>query len=201
MKVTVRGQTIESFRITVEDDSAVKEYDIAALLIVDDASLEQETRDAAANEHFWNQIALEAEKDLEEFEKTWYTVYCAHVEKFARYFLKAQGDKNPTGTAKEKAACLLFSGDAEADQGANAYVAYQAYADEMKRIGVDPVSEKEFKEEMFHYSQTMEEIERIRIAMAHKSRQLKAVSGAFNTKSWSIKTLAADRRAMIGSGV
>jgi hypothetical protein len=201
MKITVRGQTIESFRIFVEDENSVKEYDIAALLVVDDASLEQETRDAAANEHFWNQIALEAEKDLEEFEKTWYTVYCAHVEKFARYFLKAQGDKNPTGTAKEKAASLLFSGDAEADQITHAFVAYQAYTEEMGKIGVKPVTEAEFKEEMYHYSQTMEEIERIRIAMAHKARQLKAVSAAFNTKSWSIKTLAADRRAMIGSGV
>lgn len=199
MKTTIQGQTIHTFKITVEDATGqIEEFDIAQELVIGD-DLDIETRQAAAKEHFWAQLALEAENDLEEFDKTWYTVYSAHTEKFARYFLKAQGDKNPTGTAKEKAAALIYS--ETGDPKGSAYVAYQSYTEEMTKVGVHAATEDAFREEMFKYDQTMEEIERIRIAMKHKASQLKSVSAAFNTKTWSIKGLAADKRARMGAHI
>lgn len=195
MKITVRGQTIETFNIFVEDETEGREYDIAKLLVVNDGDLEAETRHAAAQEHFWNQIGIDAEMDLEAFEKTFYATYQAHTERFARYFLKAQGDKTPTGTAKEKAAVLLYS--ETADQVATATVAHKAYEEEMKKIGIQHLDFGAFREEMYAYTQSMEEIERIRLAKAHKAKQLKAVAAAFNTKSWSIKTMAADKRELM----
>lgn len=200
MKITVKGQTIETFVVVVEDATgAIEEFDIAQLLVVNDGDLERETRDAAACEHFWNQIAIDAEMQLEEFDKTFYTTYGAHTERFARFYLKAQGDKNPTGTAKEKTASLLYT--ESADKDACAHIAYQAYSEEMGKIGVESFTEAEFKDEMYLYEQSMEQIERIRLAMRHKAAQLKAVAAAFNTKSWSIKTLAADRRASKSANV
>ena len=198
MKITVRGQTIETFKILVEDETNRKEYDIAAMLVVNDATtsdLDAETRNAAAHEHFWNQVAIEAEMALEDFERTFYATYQAHIERFARYFLKAQGEKTPTGAAKEKAAILLYSENADKEAGAK--MAYKSYEEEMKKIGLSYLAYEGFLEEMYQYTQTLEEIERIRLAMEHKAKQLKAVSAAFNTKSWSIKTMAADKRALM----
>jgi hypothetical protein len=190
---------IQNFRITVEDATGqIEEFDIAQELLVGD-DLDIEMRTAAAKEHFWSQVALDAENALEDFDKTWYSVYSAHTEKFARYFLKAQGDKTPTVTAKEKAATLLYSVDGDSKSGA--YIAYQAYTEEMVKVGVQPVSDDLFREEMYKYDQTMEDIERIRIAMKHKASQLKTVSSAFNTKTWSIKGLAADKRARMGAHI
>jgi hypothetical protein len=200
MKITVRGQTIESFVIVVADDTgAVEEFDIPKLLVVNDADLERETCDAAAKEHFWNQIAITAEMELEDFDKTFYATYNAHTERFARYYLKAQGEKTPTGAAKEKAASLLYA--EVADKDTCAHIAFQAYEEEMQKIGVAALDEGNFTDEMYLYEQSMEQIERIRLAMRHKASQLKAVSGAFNTKSWSIKTLAADRRAQLSANI
>jgi hypothetical protein len=202
MKVIVHGQTIENFRITVEDATGqVQEFDIAAELVVGE-DLDVETRDAAAKEHFWSQIALDAERDLEEYDKTFYNTYGAHTERFARYYLKAQGDKNPTGTAKEKSASLLFSENVDEDgQKANAFIAYQAYIEEMAKVGVKKVPEADFRELMYSYEDPMEGIERMRLGMRYKHNQLKAVAAAFNTKSWSIKTLAADKRARLGANI
>lgn len=201
MKTTIKGQTITTFKIEVEDATGQKqEFDIAAELEIGE-DLDIETRSAAAKEHFWAQLALEAENDLEEFDKTWYAVYTAHTERFARFYLRAQGDKNPTGTAKEKAAALLYSETGADNQRANAFTAYQSYMEEVVRVGVKPMSEDDFREEMFKYDQAMEDIERIRQGMRHKAHQLKAVSAAFNTKTWSIKGLAADKRARMGAHI
>jgi hypothetical protein len=199
VKTTIQGQTITTYRITVEDATGqIDTFDIAQDLVIGE-DLDIETRQAAAKEHFWAQLALEAENDLEEFDKTFYAIYSAHTEKFARYFLKAQGDKNPTGTAKEKGAALLYSENA--DQKGGAHVAYQAYIEDMAKVGVKPTSEDLFREEMYKYEETMEQIECIRLAMRHKAGQLKAVSAAFNTKTWSIKGLAADKRARMGARI
>jgi hypothetical protein len=199
VKTTIHGQTIQTFRITVEDATGqIEEFDIATELVIGE-DLDIETRQAAAKEHFWAQLALDAENDLEEFDKTWYATYCAHTEKFAAYYLKAQGDKNPTGVAKEKTAALLYSENGDQKQGA--YQAYQAYVAEMAKVGVKSTTEDLFREEMFKYEDSMEGIERMRIAMKHKAGQLKTVSSAFNTKTWSIKGLAADKRARIGAHI
>ena len=196
MKVVVRGQTLENFIVEVDG----QQFDIHHELVVDDtsgATLGREQRDAAAKEHFWAQIALEAERDMEDFDKTFFAGFTAHVERYARYYLRARGDRDPTGSSKEKTAVLLFSQNVdEDDRVANGRVAYLGYLEEMKNVA----SQVDFLAKMYEYD-TMEVNERLRLALSYKTKQLKAVSAAFNTKSWSIKTLAADRRALIASNI
>lgn len=198
MKITIKGQTVESFKVVVEDDNSIREYDIATELVVADA-LDQETRDAAAKEHFWNQIALTAQLEADDFEKTFYATYSAHTERYAGFYLKAQGEKTSTGTAKEKAAALLYSENADKVDGA--HKAYIGYKEALGKVGLNVMDEKTFTDDMYMYEESMEQIERIRLALRHKASQLRAVSAAFNTKSWSIKTLAADRRAMMSANI
>lgn len=198
MQITIKGQTIETFIVVVEDETKRVEYNINTELVVAD-DLERETRDAAAKEHFWNQIALTAQFEAEEFEKTFYTTYTAHTERYAGFYLKGQGEKTSTGTAKEKAATLLFSENA--DKRDCAQKTYIGYRDSLTKVGLTVVSETAFYDEMYAYDDDMEGIERQLLALKHKASQLRAISAAFNTKSWSIKTMAADRRAMMQSGI
>lgn len=198
MDVAIHGQTISNFNVTVTDASgAARMFDIAAELVVSD-DLDLEVRDAAAKEHFFHQLAIDAEAEQADFEKTFYDPYLAHTEKYARYYLKGSGEKNPTGTAKEKCAALLFG--VEVDETAEAAVAYIGYKEEMGKIGIKPVTEVEFAAQMYRYD-NMVSIERLHLALKHKTAQLRAVSSAFNTKSWSVKTAAADRRAMMGANI
>ena len=200
MKVVVKGQTLENFIVEVDG----QQFDIHHGLVVDDtsgATLGREQRDAAAKEHFWAQIALEAERDMEDFDKTFFAGFTAHVERYARYYLRARGDRDPTGSSKEKTAVLLFSQNVdEDDRVANGRVAYLGYLEEMKKVGLNIVPQVDFLAKMYEYD-TMEVNERLRLALSFKAKQLKAVSAAFGTKSWSIKTLAADRRALIASNI
>lgn len=199
MEVKIHGQTLHSFLVEVIDEKGSETFDIHSLLEVDDANLEAEIVHAAANEHWWHQLALSAENDLEEFEKTWYNQYVAHTEKYAAYYLKGQGERNPTGTSKEKCATLLFS--SEADQAACAAVAWVGHKETMGKVGLGFMSDVQFREEMYRYEQSMEEIERIRLSMKHRASQLRAIFSAFSTKSWSIKTRAADKRAVVNANM
>lgn len=207
MKVTVHGQTVQTFLITVADDNGKNEtvYDIQQELVVDDstvANLGQEQRDAAAKEHFWNQIAITAEMELADFEQTFYASFQAHVERFVGYYLKARGDKSPTVGMKDKHVTLLFSEQIDPDeQATRAGVAYQGYITECKAVGITPVDLKNFTEIMYGSYDAVETVERMRLGLVHRTKQLKAVSSAFNTKSWSIKTLAADRRKLVESHI
>lgn len=198
MEVTVHGQTIATYIITVKDASdQTKEFDIATELVVGE-NLELEVRDAAAKAHFFHQLSIDAEHELEDFKKTFYEPYLAHTEKFARYYLKAAGAKDPTGTAKEKAAMLLFA--EEVDEMAEAATAYIGYKDEVKKVGISVMTEPEFKDKMYSYD-PMPVIERVHLGLKHKAAQLRAVSSGFNEKSWSIKTAAADHRARLGANI
>jgi hypothetical protein len=199
MKIEIQGQTLESFLVVITDGSQVQPFDIHSLLTVDDDNLDCEIRDSATNEHWWHQLALTAEHDLEEFEKTWYNQYAAHTEKYAAYYLKGQGEKNPTGASKEKCAILLFSEGA--DEEANASIAWLGYKEIMDKIGIKPKGAMSFREDMYSYEQSMQEIERIRLSKKHMAAQLRAVFSAFSTKSWSIKTRLADKRAMLSANV
>lgn len=199
MEVIIEGQTISNFNVKIADGKRSETFDIQEQLAVVDASLDLEVRDAAAQEHFWNQIAITAEEECREFEGTFYNQYLAHTEKYARYYLKGSGEKNPTGVAKEKCASLIFAD--EVDEMAEAAVAYLGYKEEMGKISIRPITEVEFHGAMYHYGDSYEQVERNRLALEFKAKRLKAVSAAFNTKSWSVKTAAADRRALMGAHI
>lgn len=196
MQVEISGQTPETFLVTV--DSQV--FDIASLLIVNEHNLEEEVRSCAAYEHFWAQVTLDAQKAFEEFERVQYAQYQAHVEKYARYYLKGLGEKTLTEKAKEKTAILIFSKPAD-NRGHDDQIAYRGYAEECQRVGVEPLTVEQFREEMYMYEGTYEDAEATFLGLKYKSEKLRAISSAFNSKSFNIKSRAADRRAMIGSNI
>jgi len=199
MEVEIQGQTLQSFTVKVTDDTQSQVFDVHSLLDVDDANLDYEIRTAATTEHWWHQLALTAEKDFEEFEKTFYDQYMAHAEKYAAYFLRGQGEKNPTGTSKEKCAILLFAEGV--DEKASVAIAWMGYKEVMGKVGLTPKSEADFLVDMYRYDQSVEEIEMIRLSKKHRAAQLRAIFSAFSTKSWSIKTRSADERAKLHANV
>lgn len=198
--VEIEGHSLADFTVRVIDTRGhATEYNITEELKVNDQDLEREIRECASFEHFWHQLAHDADLAHEEFEKIQFAQYSAHTERYARHFLKGGGEKNPTGTAKEQAAVLLYS------EGANKEVfaaqAYRGYCDETKQIGLSARSEADFREEMYVFEPSYEEAQMRLLALKHKANQLRAIASAFSTKSWSIKTLAADRRAAMQSSI
>ena len=198
MEVIVHGQTTANFRVEVSDDHGTQEFIISDDLVVS-ADLEREIRDCAAQEHFWNQLAVDAEHYKAEFEKIQYAQFCAHTEKYARYYLKGNGEKTMTVSSKENTAILIFSEDA--DRKAAVEMAYRGYTAECSSVGVRPMSKDDFQEDMYIFAATYEDAQARLLALQHKAAQLRAISAAFNTKSWSIKTMAANKRAELQSNV
>jgi len=202
MEVIVQGQSTKNFLIIVKDEHGEDQFNISDLLLIDENDLEREVKHCAADEHYWHQLAIDADHQREEFEKIDYAQYIAHTEKYAKYYLKGSGDKNFTGAARESAAMLIFSRKAtEDDKKVYAETAYKGYTSETSSIGVKSKSLGEFTDDMFLYDPTYEDAQTHLLALKHRAERLKAVSSAFNTKSWSIKTLAADRRAAMQSNI
>ena len=199
INVIIHGQTTQDFRIVVSDEHGNEEFIISEMLVVDESDLEREVRECSAQEHFWSQLAIDAELAKDRFEKIDYAQYMAHIEKYAKYYLKGSGEKNPTVAAKENAAVLIFSKNANQDEYAE--IAYKGYVAEVSGIGLTPKSAEEFKEEMYIYAPSYEDAQTHLLSLQHKTRQLKAISAAFNNKIWSIRTLAADRRATLQSNI
>jgi len=200
MDIVVHGQTTQNFRVTVSDAHGTEDYIISDMLVVDEHDIDREVRDCAAMEHFWHQLAIDAELAKDQFEKIDYAQYLAHIEKYAKYYLKGSGEKNPiSGTAKDKAAVLIFS--LKADQEECATTAYKGYTSEAAAIGLKPKLLEVFREEMYLYEATYEDAQTHLLSLEYKAKQLHAISAAFNTKSWSIKTIAADRRAAMQSNI
>lgn len=202
MEVTVNGQSTKNFTIVVSDEHGTEEFDISALLVVDEHDLEREVKECAADEHFWHQLAIDADHEREQFEKIDYAQYIAHTEKYAKYYLKGSGDKNFTGAARESAAMLIFSNKAtDDDKRVYAETAYKGYSSEASSVGVKSKNIADFTDDMFLYDPSYEDAQTHLLALKHKAERLKAVFSAFNTKSWSVKTLAADRRAAMQSNI
>lgn len=201
MEVTIHGQTTQNFRVTVSDEHGNEDFIISDLLVVSEADLEREVRECAALEHFWHQLAIDAELAKEKFETIDYAQYSAHIERYAKYYLKGSGEKNPTVGAREKAAVLIFSKNISDSQDEYVEAAYKGYTAEVSLIGVKPKNIAEFKDEMYLYDPSYEDAQTHLLALQHKANQLRAISAAFNTKSWSVKTLAADRRAAMQSNI
>jgi len=199
MEVTVKGQSIKSFTVVVEDNSHVESFNISKELTLDENDLDREMRDSAADEHFWHQLAIDAEYEKDQFEKIQYAQYMAHVEKYARYYLKSVDKKEPSGAAKESAAIRLFS--ANVNQGEAAVPAFKGYTEEARSVGVKPMTLEEFQDEMFQFGPTYEDAMGRLLALQYKANQLRAISAAFNTKSWSVKTMAANERAKLQSNI
>lgn len=198
MEVVIHGVTTQNFVVKITDDAGREdEFDIASQLTIDERDLEREIRDAAASEHFWHQIAIDAEHAREKFEKTDYAQFIAHTEKYARYYLKGSGEKNPTGAAKENTAVLIFSKNADREEAA--IVAHKGYSAEASLIGTKAKNLNEFQDDMYCYGPTYEDAQLHLLALKHKASRLKAVSNAFTTKTWSIKMLAAEERARMQS--
>lgn len=202
MEVTVNGQSTKNFTIIISDEHGEETFDISALLVVNENDLEREVKECAADEHFWHQLAIDADHEREEFEKIQYAQYIAHTEKYAKYYLKGSGDKNFTGAARESAAMLIFSGKASDDERRiYAETAHKGYTSEASSVGIKAKNITEFMDDMFMWEPTYEDAQKHLLALKHKAERLKAVFSAFNTKSWSVKTLAADRRAAMQSNI
>lgn len=198
MEVIVYGQTTANFRVEVRDASGTEEFLVSEDLVVSE-DLEREIRDCAAQEHFWNQLAVDAEYARASFEKIEFAQFSAHTEKYATYYLKGNGEKTLTVSSKENTAILLFSKDANQEEAAE--VAYRGYTAECSKVGVKPRDKDDFTEEMYIFAATYEEAQARLLALTHKASQLRAISSAFETKSWSIKTMAANKRAELQSNV
>lgn len=195
MKVTIRGHSLSEFVVSVEDDSGqTEEFRIDQMLVVDDQNLEAEVSNAAATEHFWAQIALDAKNDLEMFKNIQFAQYEAHLDKYARYYLKAVGEKPLTNTAKERAGVLLFSRDVNQDECAK--IAYAGYLDDCKKVGVTPLSLLDFQEEMYIYDISYEDAQTKILSMEYHYNRLQKIADAMNNKSWTIKSKAANERVM-----
>ncbi len=199
MEVTVKGQSIKSFTVVVEDNSHVESFNISKELTLDENDLDREMRDSAADEHFWHQLAIDAEYEKDQFEKIQYAQYMAHVEKYARYYLKSVDKKEPSGAAKESAAIRLFSANVNQDEAA--VPAFKGYTEEARSVGVKPMTLEEFQDEMFQFGPTYEDAVARLLSLQYKANQLRAISAAFNTKSWSVKTMAANERAKLQSNI
>lgn len=193
MKIEITGQSLDEYMVEVSDDQGRTEtFNVQALLNIDEESLEQEVSTCAAVEHFWQQVAIDADKEAEEFERVSYAQFEAHCDRFARYYIKGLGEKVGTEKAKDKAAVLIFS--EKADQSHFSSVAYKGYEEECRKVGVKPKAQMEFDEEMYSFP-TFEETEQVLLALQYKAKHLRAVASAFNAKAWSVKTKAADLRA------
>lgn len=200
MEVEIKGVTTQNFVVEITDDRGrTEDFDIAQQLVIEEHDLEREIRDAAASEHFWHQLAIDAEMARERFEKTDYAQFIAHTEKFARYYLKGSGEKNPTGAAKENTATLIYAKNANQEEAAT--FAHKGYVAEAAVIGMKAKPLDEFREEMYCYEPTYEDAQLHLITLKHKASRLKAVSNAFTTKTWSIKMLAAEQRAKMQSNL
>lgn len=193
MKVEITGHSLDQYLVTVEDASGKKEeFNVQTLLDIDEATLDQEVSTCAAVEHFWQQVAIDADFEYEEFKRVSYPQYEAHCDRYARYYIKGLGEKVGTEKAKDKVAVLVFS--EQADRAHYSAVAFKGYQEECSKVGVRAKGEQEFDEEMYTYP-SFEETEQVLLAFEYKARHLRAVASAFNQKVWSVKTKAADLRA------
>src|SRR5947207_8336870 len=178
MEVTVKGQSIKSFTVIVVDDySNTETFNISQELTLNEDELELEMRDSAADEHFWHQLAIDAEYEKDQFEKILYAQYMAHVEKYARYYLKSVDKKEPSGAAKESAAVRLFS--ANVNQAEAAVPAFKGYTEEARSVGVKPMTLEEFQDDMFRFAPTYKDAVARLLALQYKANQLRAISAAF----------------------
>lgn len=195
MEITVTGQTIKNFFVTVTDDTSTEEYDIASMLVIDESNMDQEIDAAAATEHFWAQAALTAEHTADTIENINYAQYAAHCERFARYYIRGLGEKTDTEKAKSKVAILLFSQmTSDARRQEFIEIAYKGHENEFTKVGLVPWSLKEFAEEMYSYP-PFEEAEATVLAVRHHAKQIRTIASAFNQKSWTLKSKAATLRA------
>jgi len=203
MDVKIEGPFVHQFRIEVTDNLGnVTHYNMHDELLIHEEDLEKEIQEISAKEHFWAQMAIFAENAQEEFEKTWYAVYRAHVEQHVRWYLAGSGEKAATNTARDRIAYQLFGRDQEAEtRQRNITLAYKGYTYEQKNIGIDPKSLAVFEQVMYSYEQSIEDVELMLVYLKKRAQQLRAVANAFSAKAWSLKTLAAMRRSMLGAHI
>jgi len=200
MIVEIRGATIGNFVVTITDTNGhVEDFNIHQLLTLNESELEREMAESASMEHMWHQLAIDAEYEKDQFEKIQYTQFMAHAEKYARYYLKSVDKKEPSGAAKESAVVRLFSDGVNHTEAA--VPAFKGYTEEARSVGVKPMTLEEFQDEMFQFGPTYEDAVARLLSLQYKANQLRAISAAFNTKSWSVKTMAANERAKLQSNI
>lgn len=198
MDIDIKGQSLDRFIVTITDDTRTEEFNIPQLLNIEDDNINARVQAIAAQEHFWHQLALEAELAADTFEKSSYATFLAHHDKFARWYMKGIGDKNFTNTAKESVVINLFSasghGTNRDEYIATAYVGYES---ECEKIAIPKMTKEQFSEEMYTYEPTWEDgIERL-LSLRHRAAQLKTIANAFGNLAWNLKSLAADKRALV----
>lgn len=194
-KVVIQGQTLDTYVVDITDGSGRTErFDISSLLRYDTNRLDEELETAVAHEHFWSQLAIEAEEEADAFDR-WYQRYLAHCDRYARYILTSQKERTPSGTARERVARLAWSQHAtEADKQYYAKLGYAAYVEEATRTGIDPISLEDFTESMYMYDLSYEEIEQLRAAYSFHAKRLNTIAESMRHLIWSLRTMLASRR-------
>lgn len=196
MNIHIEGQTLEQFRVTVDDGTRTEVFNIAELLVVDENDITAGVICIAAREHFWHQVALDAELEYEKFKQTTIAAFNAHHDKYARWYLKAIGEKTFTNTAKDNIVVNMFSHDGHELQEEYLTPTYIGYEMECNKVGLTPKPKEKFMEEMYCYEPHYEDAVESLLALEHKSRQLKCIADAFGNLAWNLKSLAATQRTI-----
>jgi hypothetical protein len=172
--------------------------DIQQELDLTNQDLDTVVQTISAKEHFWAQLSLEAKLDADTFEKTDYADFYGHHDAYARWYMKAVGERAPfTNTAKENTVRRLFADDLT-DESRHTYAqtAYLGYEKECQAVGLNPRSMVNFSEDMYVYEISPKEVELKMAGLKHGAAQLQTIAAGFGNLSWTVKSLAADRRAL-----
>jgi hypothetical protein len=104
-KLSING----GFHATISED--FQEEDIVQLLEFDESDIEGLLKTHAATQVYWEALAIRYKNRYESFKEDWHKKWWAHNRQYAKYILKAYGEKAPTAESIKDTTILVYSVD------------------------------------------------------------------------------------------
>ncbi len=140
---------IKSNGVEYSVDEYMEEKNITDLLTLDTERIHETLETHAANQAYWEALAVKLKNKLESFENEWCKKWWAHSRKFAKYVLFGYGDTKPTVDSVKDMVILIYSEDTtDLEREKYSKIAFEMAVKRRQTYK----SEEEFRLDMYKYS-------------------------------------------------
>lgn len=168
----------------------IEEYDIIEMLQFDENQIEQLLEKHAANQAYWEALALKRRTALDDFIDIWYRKWWAHHRYYAKHVLVSYGEKKPTMEDIKDQVIVMFS-EESSDVQREKFLHLSFTSASKTPLFSD--TQEMFKKEMFKYVEMdppwyFETIERTKKKLEDNFNTLKMVADKLNARAFHMKS-------------
>lgn len=182
---------VQPRRIDASISEVREEVDIEKLLEFDEEDIESILKHHAANQAYWEALAVRLKNRYDLFRNEWAKKWWAHHKSYAKTVLAACGENKPTMDAIKDQVILIYSEDTtETEREKYATIAYKQAEKKNALIG----DEATYKEKMFQYILEappwyFETVQRAEAQYEENCKLVEVVAERLNSRSFHMSSL------------